>query len=412
MDIYRWCGKNRFSLRQCLLEDYKCLLIGKEKGNLPNMLKDRYDDVPHYINKYKILDECGGNEPWFVFMIPSYNNIKYVIRNLESVYRQNYINYRVVYIDDSSNDSTYDMVCNVVSQWDMWERTIVFRSPRRNYQSGSRFIGYHLCDDDEILCMLDGDDWLANDNVLSILSKYYKEGSLCSYGSYRMYYGMGKVSPDIYGNEIFPNDIIRNREFRGYRWTSCHLRTGYAGLFRRVHMMDLMDDRGYFSRCCTDLCEMFPVLEMASPYISRVRSVLYIYNREASNGYSNSFYNQNKNPLEKVYRQNILNKISRTNRYSSVSIEDIFQNRNNGVDREGYSIYEEVEREFMDMCLYILDVTKIDFLGYDLELKNPISLYKKDIQIGRLYTSSIDLLIKRRGVEFKEGDWVVSISLS
>ena len=32
-------------------------------------------------------------------------------------------------------------------------------------QAYSRYIAFKLCDDDEICCLLDGDDWLYDENV-------------------------------------------------------------------------------------------------------------------------------------------------------------------------------------------------------------------------------------------------------
>ncbi len=40
----------------------------------------------------------------FTIVIPSYNNIEYYERNLESILNQDYADYRVYYIDDASTD--------------------------------------------------------------------------------------------------------------------------------------------------------------------------------------------------------------------------------------------------------------------------------------------------------------------
>src|SRR5437868_2077214 len=37
-----------------------------------------------------------------VVIIPSYNNVQWCVKNIESVLTQNYSNYRVIYIDDCS----------------------------------------------------------------------------------------------------------------------------------------------------------------------------------------------------------------------------------------------------------------------------------------------------------------------
>ena len=334
--ISKWCINNRVSLRQCLSTSASRISYRELLEKLPKELHRYYENIDKEvkINRYVYLDKLLEGKPSFVFIIPSYNNINYVRLNLESVFKQIYINYRVIYIDDCSSDGTSKLVKELVNRYRMWGKFRLYRQPVRNYQSGSRFSGYHLCDDDEILCMLDGDDWLSNPRVLNELVNIYRDGAMVTYGSYKFYSGGGKVENGIYGNEIFPKEILERREFRNYRWTSCHLRTGYAGLFKRIRLRDMLDSNNRFLRCCTDLCEMYPVLEMASPYIKRCEKPVYIYNRAASQLNSNSYYNREKNPLEKKYREKVMEKIRRTRKYPSISREELISSMNIDIDEK------------------------------------------------------------------------------
>lgn len=49
-------------------------------------------------------------------MVPSYNNIEsgLYLRNLNSIFMQNYTNYHIVYIDDASSDKTGEYVKSYV----------------------------------------------------------------------------------------------------------------------------------------------------------------------------------------------------------------------------------------------------------------------------------------------------------
>ena len=256
-----------------------------------------------------------GN-PKFVIVIPSYNNERYVEKNLLSIFQQKYPYYRVIYLDDNSLDNTYSLVSEIVSKYNKWDIFSLYRQRIRCYASGNRYFAYHLCQDDEILVMLDGDDWFSNHNVLTRLSIEYRKGSLVTYGSYRFYQN-NRITDGIYGNERFPNNVLKEKSFRHYRWTSQHLRTGYARLFKQIKIIDLMDLENNFLRCCTDLAEMMPVLEMASPKITMIPEPLYIYNKEASLQNNNSFFNQKKNPIERIYREYVENKIKNTDNYNN-----------------------------------------------------------------------------------------------
>jgi glycosyltransferase involved in cell wall biosynthesis len=377
MEELEWCKKNNFSLRQYWMEGYKRDIIGLDKIEVREEWLGK--------SKWEVLDKIDVIEKSFVFLIPSYNHIDYVWRNLSSVYRQEYINYRVIYIDDNSEDGTFGEVCRCVSNYGMWDRTIVYGSSVRHYASGSRYIGYHLCDDDEILCMLDGDDWLAGKDVLSILNQAYQGGCMTTYGSYCMWRGV--LDKRVYGGERFPNDIIQTRGFRGYRWTSCHLRTGYAGLFRRLNIEDRLDKDGCFLRCCTDLCEMFGVLEMAGPAIQCIDKVLYIYNRQASEGYSNSYYNQKRFPLEKVYREYVLAKLQAIPKYPPISLYQLRRERNQ-LSTSPYKIEKGEDREWREKHLYLMNITGSDRLGVGYPIIRPIRIF--GVWIGELNPQDID----------------------
>ena len=75
----------------------------------------------------------------------------------------------------------------------------------KNYRQGySRYIAFKDCGDDEICCLLDGDDWLYNNHVLTKLNDLYNNNDiLVSYGSY-IRYENGKVSiPPLFTSVLF-----------------------------------------------------------------------------------------------------------------------------------------------------------------------------------------------------------------
>lgn len=306
--------------------------------------------------------------PKFVIVIPSYNNEKYVEKNLVSIFNQKYPYYRVIYLDDNSLDNTNSLVRNIVSKYNKWDIFSLYRQRVRFYASGNRYFAYHLCEDDEILVMLDGDDWFSSPNVLNRLSIEYRKGTLVTYGSFR-FYENNRLSSGIYGNESFPNEVLKNKTFRHYRWTSQHLRTGYAKLFKQIKITDLMDLENNFLRCCTDLAEMMPVLEMASPKITMIPEPLYIYNKESSLQNNNSFFNQKKNPIEKVYREYVEDKIKKTDNYSN---------------KKTYhpSLDKKIPISYRKNLFKLLRVTRLNYLGLNLPLTQSINLFHPEIKIG------------------------------
>jgi hypothetical protein len=121
---------------------------------------------------------------------------------------------------------------------------------------------------------LDGDDWLAHSGVLARLNEIYS-GAACwmTYGQYRSW-------PDnaLGLSKEIPASVVETNGFRKNEWCSSHLRSFYAGLFKRIKMEDLLTPDGTFYQMAWDQAIMFPLLEMSGHRAKFNSDVLYIYN--------------------------------------------------------------------------------------------------------------------------------------
>ena len=150
-------------IRENISDDIKNII-------LDNCENDTFD-------RFSFLDKFENGQPSLVLVIPSRNNEEYVKKNLQSIAIQDYKNYRIIYLDDQSSDNTVELVKKTANQLGLTNRLKLVVMPQRNRQGASRFRAYHMCDDDEILCMLDGDDWLYNKQSLNMVAIRYKNGS-------------------------------------------------------------------------------------------------------------------------------------------------------------------------------------------------------------------------------------------
>jgi glycosyltransferase involved in cell wall biosynthesis len=345
------------------------------------------------INKFILLDYFSNNNPSLVILIPSWNNSNWVKYNLESVFNQSYDNYRIIYIDDCSNDNTVRLVENYVEKFNMKHRFRLVKQPSRNYQGCARFIGYHLCDDDEIICMLDGDDWLYDNNSLKYIANEYIHGAMCTYGCYKRFNNNTLENYIYCKNDYFPINIIKNRSFRMHRWISQHMRTAYAGLFKRIKYIDLIDNNNRFLSMCTDLYEMFPVLEMAYNKIKLINNVIYVYNKDASNQHNTSYFRQNEFPNKKKERLYIENKIKTKEKYDIVSINDIYRTRNlectfgyDNIVNNDYIINSNFDfsEECIKYLVKIIDICQLPLLGIDINIKKKTNIFVRGCYTGYL----------------------------
>jgi glycosyltransferase involved in cell wall biosynthesis len=217
----------------------------------------------------------------FCIVIPSYNNLSYASQNLNSVFRQRYHNWRIFYVDDASDDGMSELVTKIKQDSGLSDdKFTVYRNKDRKRSAlyGFYYAAHNFCEDKEIMVMLDGDDMLANDEVLSSLSEVYQDNRIwVTYGN-NIEINSGKLGDDV--------KEISNKEWnkiRSLEWSFSHLRSAYVWLFKKIKIEDLQY-QGKFFRTTWDLAIMFPMLEMAGKdRVKMINDVMYIYRRHASN---------------------------------------------------------------------------------------------------------------------------------
>jgi glycosyltransferase involved in cell wall biosynthesis len=215
-----------------------------------------------------------NNERHIVVVIASYNNLYYVLKNLKSVLDQNYSNYHVIYIDDCSTDATLTVAKRYVARRKKSDKVHFIHNEKRMNALYNQYTAVTLCRDTDLIVILDGDDWLANNYVLSYLNNVYSDNKTwLTYGQFTQYptghQGWGKPMPE---------KVIKQNGFREYEMAPCHLRTFYAGLFKQIKKEDLMYE-GSFFKMTGDNAFMFPMIEMArEDHFKFISKILMVYN--------------------------------------------------------------------------------------------------------------------------------------
>lgn len=219
------------------------------------------------------LQAASTNEKKMVIVIPSYNNSRWYKQNIDSVIHQNYSNYHIVYIDDCSTDNTYQLVKEYVAQQHCEHKVTLIGNAKRRGALANLYIAIHACPNDYIIVTIDGDDWLTNNDVLSRVNKAYADSDVwMTYGQFYFYpeNRMGEC-------KAIPKKVIKKNTYREYDWCTSHLRTFYAGLFKKIKLEDLVH-KGAFFDVTWDRAFMYPMLEMAAGRFAFIPEVLYGYN--------------------------------------------------------------------------------------------------------------------------------------
>ncbi len=216
----------------------------------------------------------------FVLIIPSYNNAEWVQRNVSSILEQKYDNFRVIYIDDASNDGTLAAVKSLVASYGQEHRVQIWHNETNKGAVENIYRAVHSCLDQEIVIICDGDDWLSHEQVLQRLNEKYADSHVwATYGSYIEYPNFSYTVANF--ASPLPSKIVSNNSIRSFskkHWCISHMRTFYASLFKQIRLSDILFEGQYYD-AAADVAFMIPLAEMAGEHLHFVEDIFYIYNR-------------------------------------------------------------------------------------------------------------------------------------
>lgn len=271
-----------------------------------------YSCTFHLIFSLLLTFPLLAQEKPITIMMCGYNNASYCIASLESVLAQEYTNYHIIYTDDGSTDQSTLLLESYLAGHPLQHKVTLIKNKARMGKLYNVYGAIHECNDNDIVCMVDGDDTLASPDVLSFINKLYKNPEIW------LTYGQDQPSSLVTAQKWHistigtsrptPADIIERNAFREYKTIYMHPRTFYAWLFKKIPLDALRAESipGYEDELypyCNDLAMMYPMLEMAGTHIYFNDKVLYTYNLENPiNGFKVA------RPLQKLCAQEIRRK--------------------------------------------------------------------------------------------------------
>lgn len=183
----------------------------------------------------------------FVIVTASYNNAEWYQKNLISLFSQQYNRWRLIYIDDASTDNTGQLVEQWIADHGITDRILLIKNSQRRGHFANQYDAIHSCDPEEIVVILDGDDWFAHDEVLNRLNDLYaNEDVWVTYGQF-WYWKKNKKG----FCKPLPLSVLENGTIRSHKpFITSHVRTFYAGLYQLLQKNDLLYENAFFSYVC------------------------------------------------------------------------------------------------------------------------------------------------------------------
>lgn len=223
----------------------------------------------------KKISKSTEAPPQFIIISPMYNVEKWIEKTIYSIQSQSYPNFKVALIDDISTDKTFEMAKKLTKDD---PRFTLIKNTKKKYMILNHIDALKelQAKEEDIILTLDGDDWLAHDQVLETLKKtYHKKKCWLTYGNFKEYPSNAPsfISPIKFREKL--TGSYRNKD-----WNLSHLRTFKYFLFKKINPNDLKDKTGKYYKITGDIALMLPMAEMAGTHVEFIPEVLYIYNRE------------------------------------------------------------------------------------------------------------------------------------
>jgi glycosyltransferase involved in cell wall biosynthesis len=208
----------------------------------------------------------------FKIIVPCFNAEEWIKNNIVHTCSQTYKNWDCVILNDKSTDKTFDVISSNIP--DEFRNNFILINNEENSGALYNIInGINIISDDpeDIIVLVDGDDWLVDSHVLEHLKTVYDTFNVwLTYGQYK----------DLRrGRQGCSQALKSTKNYRKVPWITSHLRTFKKHLWDRIKDEDMKDKNGFYYSMTWDMAIMYPMIEMAGlSRIKFVEKILYVYN--------------------------------------------------------------------------------------------------------------------------------------
>jgi len=189
----------------------------------------------------------------FVFVAPMFNASDTLPKMLHSLYGQSYENWRLILIDDVSSEIHKDNCRKTIEKFESLSpgKTQVVWNLQKEWEVSNVLKGIRTCDDEDIVCRIDADDWLTELDCLAIVNYVY-ESTACdiAWTAHRWSFSDKNISGPM-ANDADPYS---------HPWVSSHLKTFRKRLLNSVRDENYRGEDGNYIKRAGDQAIYLPAL--------------------------------------------------------------------------------------------------------------------------------------------------------
>ncbi len=212
----------------------------------------------------------------FVFVAPMYNASQYLGQMLHSICGQSYDNWKLILIDDVSSKEEQIQSNKIIFGFqellgrmnkDQSKIQIHWNGddPKRGkqWEVSNVLFGISQCENSDIVCRIDADDWLTDLDTLMMLNSAYEQTNADAIWTAHRW---------AYSDKNISGPLPEGADPYKHPWVSSHLKTFRKCLLNDVNDMNFRGEDGEYIRRAGDQAIYLPVLHNAkiSGYIPRV----------------------------------------------------------------------------------------------------------------------------------------------
>lgn len=183
-----------------------------------------------------------------------YNAAGTLSRMLHSIAGQSYENWRLILIDDMSDDGHIKAYNRYIADFNqiLGEGKIgVIKNTEKRWEVANVLHGISMCEDEDIICRIDADDYLTDLDALAYLNVIYERtGAEVLWTNHRW----GLSDKNISGPMHVLADPYK------HPWVSSHLKTFRKRLINNVNDQNFRGEDGNYIRRAGDQAILLPIL--------------------------------------------------------------------------------------------------------------------------------------------------------
>lgn len=193
----------------------------------------------------------------FVFVIPYFNAIEDISKTIHSMMAQSYDEWRAILIDDMSTDEGPRLVKDICETSHIHKNKFTLISNTEKHgEVRNTLKSIESIEDDEVVCRLDGGDWLLENDLLWILNQMYQDKACAvAWTAHRW----GYTTQNISG----PMNLKPGQTVYQHPWVSSHLKTFRCSQLKKVPKKNFLTDDGEYIMIACDQAIFLPMMHMS-----------------------------------------------------------------------------------------------------------------------------------------------------